>query len=69
MFHAFKVLEANTGHALPMHVQRATKKNSASGWARHLIDAHEGGHVGGLEQGQQAVVGDKAEDVGLLEAQ
>ena len=36
---------------------------------RHLIDAHEGGHMRGLEEGEQAVGGDKVEDIGLLQSQ
>jgi hypothetical protein len=35
----------------------------------HLIDAHEGSHMGGAQQGQQVVLGHKVEGVGLLQAQ
>lgn len=35
----------------------------------YLIDAHKGGDVGGLEQGEEVMGSDKVENVGLLQAQ
>ena len=39
------------------------------GEGQHLIYPDQGGHMGGAQQGQQAVLGDKGKGVGLLQAQ
>ena len=60
---------AQTGVHLSDHACLLNTGRGVVGEGQHLIYPDQGGHMGGAQQGQQVVLGDKGKGVGLLQAQ
>ena len=62
-------IPAQTGVHLINYACLLNTDRGAVGAGQHLIYPHQRGNMGGAQQGQQAVLGDKVKGVGLLQAQ